>query len=193
MNNQEAIKILDNLKPGDYSNPYEKGEAIVMAISALQAQDSPKPIAESVQNVQNEDLISRKAAIDATWEEPSYTDPINVLTEVRDKIKRLPSAQPNLQPICNQLATDTISRQAAISELMEWVEKEKNKSWSPFKGLFHWTGIKAMLECLPSAQPEIVMCKDCEHWLVQWNFCTRNGCYMFEDDYCSKPERRTDE
>ena len=41
-----------------------------------------------------DDLISRQAAIDATWEEPSYTDPINVLTEVRDRIKRLPSAQP---------------------------------------------------------------------------------------------------
>ena len=39
MTNKEAIKILDNLKPGDYSNPYEKGEAIVMAISALQAQE----------------------------------------------------------------------------------------------------------------------------------------------------------
>ena len=39
------------------------------------------------------DLISRQAAIDATWEEPSYTDPLNVLTEVRDKIEALPSAQ----------------------------------------------------------------------------------------------------
>ena len=49
---------------------------------------------------------------------------------------------------------DLISRQEAISELMEWVEKEENKSWSRFKGLFHWTGIKAMLECLPSAQSD---------------------------------------
>ena len=40
------------------------------------------------------DLISRQAAIDATWFEPSYTDPLNVLTEVRDRIKALPSAQP---------------------------------------------------------------------------------------------------
>ena len=40
------------------------------------------------------DLIRRKDAIDATWFEPSYTDPLNVLTEVRDKIKVLPSAQP---------------------------------------------------------------------------------------------------
>ena len=40
------------------------------------------------------DSISRQAAIDTTWEEPSYTDPLNILTEVRDRIKALPSAQP---------------------------------------------------------------------------------------------------
>ena len=40
------------------------------------------------------DVISRQAAIDATWFEPSYTDPLNVLTEVRDRLKALPSAQP---------------------------------------------------------------------------------------------------
>ena len=39
-------------------------------------------------------LIDRQAAIDATWFEPSYTDPLNVLTEVRDRPKALPSAQP---------------------------------------------------------------------------------------------------
>ena len=39
------------------------------------------------------DLISRQAAIDATWFEPSYTDPLNVLTEVRDRLKALPSAE----------------------------------------------------------------------------------------------------
>lgn len=40
------------------------------------------------------DCISRRAAIDATWFEPSYTDPLNVLAEVRDRLKELPSAQP---------------------------------------------------------------------------------------------------
>ena len=39
-------------------------------------------------------LIKRQDAIDATWFEPSYTDPLNVLTEVRDRLKVLPSAQP---------------------------------------------------------------------------------------------------
>lgn len=41
-----------------------------------------------------DDLISRQAAIETTWKEPSYTDSLNVLTEVRDRIKALPSAQP---------------------------------------------------------------------------------------------------
>ena len=43
-----------------------------------------------------DDTISRQAAIDATWFEPSYTDPLNVLTEVRDRLKALPSAQPEI-------------------------------------------------------------------------------------------------
>ena len=39
------------------------------------------------------DLIERQKAIDATWFEPYYTDPLNVLTEVRDRLEALPSAQ----------------------------------------------------------------------------------------------------
>ena len=52
-----------------------------------------------------DDLISRQAAIDATWREPSYTDPLNVLTEVRDRLKALPSAQPELRwiPVTERL------------------------------------------------------------------------------------------
>ena len=42
----------------------------------------------------NEDAISRQTVLDITWEEPSYTDPLNVLTEIRDKIKDLPSVNP---------------------------------------------------------------------------------------------------
>lgn len=37
-----------------------------------------------------------------------------------------------------------ISREDAIKELMTWIPKLEN-------GLFHWTGIKAMLENLPDA------------------------------------------
>jgi len=38
------------------------------------------------------ELISREAAIVETWRNPSYTDPLNVLTEVRDRIRELPTA-----------------------------------------------------------------------------------------------------
>lgn len=40
------------------------------------------------------DCISRKAALDITWQDPSYSDPLNVLTEVRDKIRELPPVTP---------------------------------------------------------------------------------------------------
>lgn len=38
------------------------------------------------------ELIRREDAIKATWKDPSYTDPINVLTEVRDRINAIPAA-----------------------------------------------------------------------------------------------------
>ena len=80
-----------------------------------------------------DDLISRQKVIDATWFEPSYTDPLNVLTEVRDRLK-----------------------------------------------------------ALPSAQPEIIRCKDCK-WKNNHN-CTRAVEVWIDDNkYCAWAERRTDE
>ena len=38
------------------------------------------------------DLIKRSDAIKATWQKPTYTDPLNILTEVRDRIEIIPSA-----------------------------------------------------------------------------------------------------
>ena len=98
---------------------------------------------------------------------------------------------------------DMISRQAAISELMEWVDEHKDNSFGGC--LFHWTGIKAMLECLPSAQPEIVRCKDCKHVFRyrseesakkfgQIYECRRGVLNLPKlNDFCSKAERRNDE
>ena len=38
------------------------------------------------------ELISKEDALVETWRSPSYTDPLNVLTEVRDRIEALPTA-----------------------------------------------------------------------------------------------------
>lgn len=49
--------------------------------------------------------------------------------------------------------SDLISRERAISELVNMVTDHYKDE--PFHGLMlHWTGIKAMLEALPSAEPE---------------------------------------
>jgi hypothetical protein len=41
-----------------------------------------------------DDCISREAVEEITWEEPSYTDALNAITEIRDKIRQLPSVTP---------------------------------------------------------------------------------------------------
>ena len=84
MTKAEAIAMLKRIQEPEAWEPQINQaafEALGMAIKALVQQPC-------------EDTISRQAAIDATWFEPSYTDPLNVLTEVRDRLKALPSAQP---------------------------------------------------------------------------------------------------
>ena len=76
-------------------------------------------------------LIKRQAAIDATWFEPSYTDPLNVLTEVRDRLK-----------------------------------------------------------ALPSAQPEIIRCRDCKYFAGEGMYCGQNICVQFDHFYCYYGERK---
>lgn len=41
------------------------------------------------------------------------------ITELYDILEQMPTAHENLQPTCNQLATDCISRQAAIDEITD--------------------------------------------------------------------------
>ena len=53
-----------------------------------------------------------------------------------------------------------------------------------------------VLRDLPSAQPEIIMCKDCKHYID--NCCyERNhikiGLFLHEDNFCSWGERRTND
>ena len=77
---------------------------------------------------------------------------------------------------------DTISRQAAISHVddVPYIKDHPNV------GLL-W---KAWIESLPSAQPEIIRCKDCRnnHW------CNIQEAAMAGDNFfCGAAERRTDE
>lgn len=118
-------------------------------------------------------------------------------------------AQADLQPNCNELATDTISRQDAIDailavtgnssvrELYEHVQEHGlSEMWSG--------GVSAAIDVIiavPSAQPEIIRCRDCKYWREHKYaketkryipFCGFNAIYTKADDFCSRAERRTE-
>lgn len=105
------------------------------------------------------------------------------------------SAQPNLQPTCNQLATDTISRQAAI----RWVKTECNPYGKPTLDFESGKKVIEHLEQMPSAQPEIIYCKDCKHRkFVDFGMgdCLHpSGCrrIAFDNHFCALGERRNNE
>jgi len=42
--------------------------------------------------VENIEYIRKEDAKSVTWEQPSYTDPLNILTEVRDRIESIKPA-----------------------------------------------------------------------------------------------------
>jgi len=91
--------------------------------------------------------------------------------------------------------SDLISRQAAIDAVQFGITYAKaiNKDTGEVKEMFENENKelkKAIerIEQLPSAQPEIIRCKE----------CLMHGVCRFEqglglDGYCSKAERRTDE
>lgn len=89
---------------------------------------------------------------------------------------------------------DLIERQAAIEAL------KREEALTRVSG-YHRV-INAIRD-LPSAQPEIIRCKDCKHYTlkpqVNSNYCyirhcTRSALISSKpDDYCSWAERRTDD
>ena len=90
--------------------------------------------------------------------------------------------------------SDLIERQVAIDAMAELQGRASTKA--ELNGISKaWKRIKQ----LPSAQPEIIRCKDCEYGeqddVGRW-FCNDLGCQMGNEDgsgYCANAERRTDE
>lgn len=85
---------------------------------------------------------------------------------------------------------DLISRQAAMDIA------------SGYCGYCHPANIAKELAKLPSAQPEIIRCKDCRYYKTYQYVngirkflpkCSFNDIYVAEEDFCSQAERRTDE
>ena len=165
------------------------------------------------------DCISRQQAIDAvdvymkrlcryigtSDDTRAYAFARGLLVGIKTDIGELPSAQPTFDARDTQynlpIGTDCISRQQAIDDI--WTV-------SPLARLDRkW--VDRWLRQLPSAQPEIIRCKDCKHWIpYDWMFsevwrsknmadyledemgCNCSDMAMKANDFCSRAERRTE-
>lgn len=130
------------------------------------------------------------------YDEKLYERIMQILDE---KIKPLPSAES--EPMCINLnepikvkLTDwgkTIrdERPLADSEVIPRLQDIKRQ----IGGSYAIERAIEVLEELPSAEPEIIRCRDCKHHdgirCFRWNSTIITGF----DDFCSNAERRTDE
>lgn len=109
---------------------------------------------------------------------------------------------------------DTISRQAAIDALDGELTITGRENAETIRDYIN--GVDKKLRELPSAEPEIIRCKDCKHWRQQTNyqgaplsfgFCESDDMWQSlygetyevahidtdDDFYCGYAKRRTDE
>ena len=94
--------------------------------------------------------------------------------------------------------SDLIGRQAAIDAL-----EVKYMSFGIFREQRAAAQCIDVIKNLPSAQPEIVRCKDCKWWdftsdntmLPDWHRCRYYGTRMHTtyEDFCSRGERREED
>jgi len=87
--------------------------------------------------------------------------------------------------------SDYISRQAAIDAICtEGTRLERNGTTAMVE-IKQWC--VDLLEQMPSAQPEIIACGDCKHWICHDRRCGYWNHGVKPLDWCCHAERRTDE
>lgn len=94
---------------------------------------------------------------------------------------------------------DQISRQAAIDALDDEITITGKSNAYVVKDYVQ--RVKRKLEKLPFVEPEIIRCRDCEHWDKSWvgdwkpncHYCSMIDRVCGENWYCADAERRTDE
>lgn len=125
-----------------------------------------------------------------------------------DELMQRASAQPETHEERTEthgVCLDAISRQAAIDamESVGWYHQNQNKDMvSGANSAEHQAWYKAenvykTLEQLPSAQQELIRCKDCKHsrFFDPCFYCYERGEEIIvpENGFCFMAERRTDE
>ena len=148
---------------------------------------------KSISRSHENDLISRQAAIDALENTKTaisengerYIAKQNAIM----RIDALPSAQPTFDARDTQynlpIGTDCISRQAAINKILGQPPEPHYPSW-----------YAEQIKELPSAEPQIIYCKDCKHrdnygCCKHWKGLAMGDIPIATDDndFCSNAER----
>lgn len=148
---------------GRYGKEYD--EALEMAESALR------------QSKLIEDAVSRQQVIDTITSETYYP------CYFAEMIRKLPAAQPEL----------TDEQSIAHLQSSGWMQRHDKEMYE--------SGLKEQLaddsdsydSLLPTVQPEVIRCKNCEHWKNE-HLCERLSRFgSFEtkaDFYCGYAERK---
>ena len=148
-----------------------------------------------------DELISKRAVIEAiekaranvghNLERSIGKSIIEILDDVGRDVDRLPSALgTNLAEVgtdCSEFpnSSDTISRQAAIDAL------DKRFDNIPMEQTTEILQLRRDLRQLPSAQPEIIRCRECKFASGDSRICMKfDHSPIGELDFCSFAERR---
>ena len=141
MTKEEAIKEIEKAFEPAFAN------YIITALTEGATVSDKEPTTKNDLGV---DCISRKAVLDITWQDPSYADPLNVLTEVRDKVRELPSVipqKPRWIPVTERLPEE--SNEYLVSTVWEDVTTDyfrTDSGWMTFEK-------KEILAWMPLPQP----------------------------------------
>lgn len=145
------------------------------------------------------DLISRQAAIDALARmmprsyTPDGSHPADeeifraqeVFADCIEALEILPSAQPATN--CSEFPnnSDTISREA-VADAINGIECTRHTTWYEF-----YQKVMTAVEKLPSAEPEIIRCRECKFASGDSRICMKfDHSPIGELDFCSFAERR---
>ena len=166
-------------------------------------------IADLVKGEKMADLIERQAAIDvlATMQGRCTSKAALVQnSKIWQQIKDLPSAQ---QDVSDTNVGDMISRQAALLSLDDEITITGVENAYAVRDYVR--RVKRKLESLPAAEPQIIRCMGCKHWMpYDWMFsevwrsvnmddysddeigCAYCDMNMHANDFCSRAERKED-
>ena len=189
MTREELIDHLEHLER--YTHYSEDAPALREVIEMLKCSEMPNSSEERTQKRTEThacDCISREAAIvqvnKVIWDDA-------VAHDVKEVLKELPSTQ--LEVRTQMSSADCISRQAAIDALHDEIVRRRINEDSNDDGALDEFDTEAILRRLPSAQPEIIHCRECRNWI---NHCCyerkhiKTGFYTSGNKYCAWAERR---